>query len=410
VEGTVAGQARVRVLEAFRHRDFRLIWLGQSVSLIGDGAFLTALGWRTFTLAGAGRLGVVLLCHGVAMLASILLGGVLADRYERRALMIASDLARFAVVGTLALVDGTGHLTFPILVVLATLMGLGDGFFHPAFGGIVPLVVAPASLGSANSLIGVARWSGFLFGPAIAAAIYGGAGSAAVFGIDAWTFVVSAALIFRARTRRVETAAEPAGTLSELREGARYVARVPWLWVSISVFALILMLQLAPQQILMPKLIAEHFHRGVASYGLLISTLGAGNVIGLLVFGQLQPRRRRGRIAYTLWVLNSLFIAGLALSPWYSLSLAFAVCRGFCLGFANGIWETVLMELVPERLLSRVISLDYFGTFGLMPIGLAIWAALANIAPPGPMIASGALASAVLTALVLTRPWLREVE
>jgi len=84
--------------------------------------------------------------------------------------------------------------------------------------------------------------------------------------------------------------------------------------------------------------------------------------------------------------------------------------RGFCIGFGVAIWETVLQELVPARLLGRVVSLDFFGTFGLMPIGLAIWGALATVAPPGPMIAAGSLFSAGMIAVVLTRPWLREVD
>ena len=401
---------RLRVLDAFRHRDFRLLWSGQAVSLIGDGAFLTALGWRAFTLAGSGALGVILLCHGVAMLATLLLGGALADRYERRRLMIASDLVRFAVVGVLAAVDTTGHLSFTWLLVLATLVGAGDGFFHPAFGGIVPLVVDQPSLPSANSMIGIARWSGFLTGPGIAASIYGVAGSGTVFAVDAGSFLFSAALVYLARTRAIEEPAAGGGTLREIREGARYVARYPWLWVSIALFSFILMFQLAPQQVLMPKLIKQHFDRGVGSYGLLLSMLGLGNVIGLLVIGQIQPRRRRGLASYLCWFLNSLCVVGVALSPWFPLAVFFAALRGFCIGLANTMWEVLLMEMVPERLLSRVISLDYFGTFGLMPIGLAFWALVANVAPPGTLIAFGALTGATLTAIVATRPWLRKVD
>ena len=132
---------RVRVFDAFRHRDFRLLFSGQAVSLIGDAAFFTALSWRAFTLVGSSRLGIVFLCQGVGLLATLLIGGALADRIPRRTMMIASDLARFVVVATLAGVDASGHLTFTLLIVLVLLNGLGDGFFFPAVGGIVPLVV-----------------------------------------------------------------------------------------------------------------------------------------------------------------------------------------------------------------------------------------------------------------------------
>src|SRR5581483_1893212 len=115
--------------------------------------------------------------------------------------------------------------------------------------------------------------------------------------------------------------------------------RVPWLWVTISMFAVVLMLQFAPQQVLMPKLVAQHFHRGVAAYGLLTSLLGLGTVLGTLVFGHLQPRRRRGVITYAVWVVNSLCIAGLVLSPWYEVAGALAVVRGTCIGFSIAVWE-----------------------------------------------------------------------
>jgi MFS family permease len=400
---------RVRVFDAFRHRDFRLLWSGQAVSLIGDAAFFTALGWRAFTLVGSSRLGIVFLCQAIGLLATLLIGGALADRIPRRTMMIASDLARFAVVATLAAVDATGHLTFTLLIILTLLSGLGDGFFFPAVGGIVPLVVEQAALPSANSLIGVARWGSFIVGPALAAGVYSATGSSIVFALDAASFLVSALLLWRLRPRAVEPDAKE-GTVREIAAGVRYVAKIPWLWVTISLFALILMLQLAPQQVLMPALVDEHFDRGVGAYGFLVTAFGIGTVTGTLCFGQLQPRKRRGIVNYSFWLLNSLAIAALALSPWFELAAGFALVRGFCVGFGVAMWETMLQELVPQHLLSRVVSLDFFGSFGLMPVGLAFAAAVAGLASPGTIIATGALISAAMIALTMTRPWLREVE
>jgi DHA3 family tetracycline resistance protein-like MFS transporter len=175
-------------------------------------------------------------------------------------------------------------------------------------------------------------------------------------------------------------------------------------------FALVLMLQFAPQQVLMPKLVSEHFHRGVGAYGLLTSLIGLGTVIGTVLYGHLQPRRRRGVLSYAIWLVNSLCIAALVLSPWYELAGVLAVLRGTCIGFAVAVWETMLMELVPENMLSRVVSLDFFGSFGLMPVGLALSAGIAGLAAPATIIATGALLSAALIAAVMTRPWLREVD
>jgi DHA3 family tetracycline resistance protein-like MFS transporter len=185
---------------------------------------------------------------------------------------------------------------------------------------------------------------------------------------------------------------------------------VPWLWVTITLFSVVLMLQFAPQQVLLPKLIQQHFGQGVGAYGLLTSLLGVGTVAGTLTFGQIQPRHRRGIISYVVWLINSLAIAGVALSPWFGLACLFAVIRGFCIGFGVAIWETMLMELVPTNLLSRVVSLDFFGSFGLMPVGLAVAAGISSLAAPGTIIAGGALISAAMFAVVLTRPWLRKID
>ena len=110
------------------------------------------------------------------MLTTLLIGGALADRYSRRRLMIASDLVRFGAVGALAVLDASGHLTFPLHRRFSpSLVGLGDGFFFPAFGGMVPPVVEQPSIASATSLIGVARWSSLLLGPSLAGLLYGAA-------------------------------------------------------------------------------------------------------------------------------------------------------------------------------------------------------------------------------------------
>jgi MFS family permease len=409
MEAISAPNDRGRAFHALRHRDFRLLWSGQAVSLVGDAAFITALSWKTTTVAGSGKLGLVLAVEGVALLATLLIGGALADRYERRWLMVISDLWRFAAVGALAIFDATGHLTLTSLIVLAALVGLGDGFFYPAVGGIIPLVVDAPLLPSANSLMGLARWGGFVIGPPLAGFLYHGAGSAWVFAIDALSFVLSAALMVMAKPRATETAEEE-GTFDQIREGARYVATIPWLWVTISLFAVVLMLQLAPIQVLLPKLVRDHFDRGVGAYGVIAAMVGVGTVAGTVLFGYLQPRRRRGSLTYLLFTINSLAIVGMGLAPWYDLAAALALVRGVCVGFGVALWETMLQELVPGRLLGRVVSLDFFGSFGLMPIGLAVWGALAGVAPPGILIASGALLSAVMLASAMTRPWLREVD
>jgi MFS family permease len=410
MEAITAAPSRARVLQAFRSRNFRLLWTGQAVSMLGDTAFLVALGWRTFTLTGSARsLAYVLTLQGVGLLLTVLLGGALADRYDRRRMMLASDLARFGLVAVLTLIDGTGHLSIGILIGLAFAEGLATGFFTPALGGLVPLVVEKPGLGSANALIGMARQGSLLIGPSLAGLLYGFAGSTVVFGFNAASFLVAFAFVWATRPRVAQRGA-PEGTLREIGAGIRYVGGVPWLWVTILLFAFVLMCQWAPIQVLTPKLVHAHFHLGVKAYGFVFSMLGAGMILGAVAFAQSDLRRRRGLISYLIWMLNSVLVIVFALSPWYSLAVVAAFLRGICIGFGVAVWETMLMELVPQHMLSRVISLDWFGSFGLTPVGLVVVGAISGLAAPGTIIALGACLSILIVGGGLLSRQIREID
>jgi MFS family permease len=226
-------------------------------------------------------------------------------------------------------------------------------------------------------------------------------GSATVFAFDAVSFLVSAGLLWRARPRRA--AREPGeGTFREIGAGIRYVAGVPWLWISISLASVILMIAMAPYQSLLPELVEDHFDRGVGAYGLLFSLQAVGMVIGTLAFGQTNPRRNRVILTYSAFALNDLCVIGIALTSFFGVAAGLVMVRGFFIGFGIGIWETVLMELVPESMLSRVISLDFFGSLGLTPVGYALAAGLSGLYSPSQILVVGFGVSAVLWLAPLT--------
>jgi MFS family permease len=390
-------EGRLRALHALRSRDFRLLWIGQTLSLVGNGAFVVALGWKTVQLTGSSSaLAVVLMANALAMLTTLLVGGALADRYPRRTLMILSDLARFGIVAVLVVTDATGTLSFGLLIAFAVGVGLADGFFHPAFGGIVPLVVEQPLLASANTLIGLSRQIGFVIGPAIAGVVYAVVGSAAVFSIDAITYAVAAACLWLARPRPIQ--AEPGeGTVREILAGLRYVASVPWLWISIAVAAFAVMVTMAPFQSLLP----EEFGRGVGAYGILFTLQALGMALGTLTFGQINPRRHRIVTMFVLFSLNDVFVVAMALGGSYELAAAMVFFRGAAIGFGITIWSTLLMELVPESKLARVVSVDFFGSFGLLPVGFALSALAADVASASAIIAGGAFVAMLLWSVPL---------
>jgi MFS family permease len=380
------------------------------VSQIGDAAFIVALGWRAFTLTGkASSLGIVLMVEALGLVTTLLIGGVLADRYSRRLLLIGSDVARALIIGGLALADATGHLSFGAMVAFVAVHGLASGLFQPAFGGILPLLVEEPSLGSANALIGVSRQAALVIGPAVAGGIYGAAGSSAIFAADAASFLVSAAVLAPARPRAFERAPTE-GLLGELTVGLRYVLQVPWLWITIRTFSVVLMVGFAALQVLLPKLVEQEWHGGVGSYGLLFTLQGLGMVLGSVVLAQTAPARRRGLLIYWLFFANSALGVLIGLSPWYWGAAAVQVGRGFCIGFAITLWDTMVMQLVPRHMLSRVISMDWFGSIGLLPAGLGLWAVLSGLAPPGTLIAASSAFCAFLFLLGLADRRIRSVD
>jgi MFS family permease len=366
------------------------------ISFVGDAAFIVALGWRVTSLTGkASSLGFVLASESLATLATLLLGGVLADRYSRRLLMIGSDLARAVVMLVFFAVDVTGHLSLGAVFALAVCFGLADGFFQPAFGGIVPLVVEQPILPSANSWLGIARNGSAILGPAIAAGLYGTVGPAVVWAIDSASFLVSAAALWLARPRSIQPGVQ-LGLRKEVAEGFRYVISVQWIWTGIAAATVILMLAMSPFTALLPVVVESHYHRGVGAYGFLFSAMAAGMVAGSLIWARWHPRKWRVAICFAAFGINDLGIVVLAISPWYPVAVVAVVWRGLWIGIGISVWLTLITELVPQHLLSRVMSIDFFGSIGLTPVGFVLAGIAATAIAPTTILAVGGALGAVL--------------
>ncbi len=335
------------------------------------------------------------------MLTTLLLGGVLADRYSRRLLMIGSDVARAVVMAAFLALDASGHLDLAEVLVLAVLFGLADGFFQPALGGIVALLVDQPLLASASSWVGIVRNASAIVGPAVAAGLYYSGGPTVVWALDAVSFMVSAAALWFARPRPMDPV-EPLGFRRELAVGFRYVIGVPWIWTGISAATVILMVAMAPYTALLPRVVKEHYGLGVGAYGLLFSAMSAGVVVGSLVWARWHPRHNRVTICFAAFGINDFGILVIALSPWYPLAVVAATWRGFWIGIGISAWMTLINELVPEHLLSRVISFDFFGSAGLTPVGFALAGIVAASIDPTTILAVGGTIGALLWFVPLT--------
>jgi MFS family permease len=130
--------------------------------------------------------------------------------------------------------------------------------------------------------------------------------------------------------------------------------------------------------------------------------------IGSLVFGQMNPRGHRVVIMYLLFALNDVFVVAMALTHQFELGLFFVLCRGLCIGFGLGVWNTLMMQFVPESKLARVSSLDFFGSFALVPVGYALTAIVAGLFAPSTLLIAGFTLSAFLWTAPLALSRVRE--
>jgi len=191
------------MLRPLRIRDFALLWAGMTVSLFGDGILLVAIPWQVYELSNAPTaLSVVGIAWTVPMVAFLVVGGVVSDRFDRRRVMIVSDVIRFAAVGAIGILAVADAISLPWLLGLMAVYGVGEALFAPAFGALVPDVVPPTMLVEANSMdMFVRTLAERLAGPALGGVLIALAGTGGAFLIDAGTFVVSALCLLAMRAR-----------------------------------------------------------------------------------------------------------------------------------------------------------------------------------------------------------------
>jgi MFS family permease len=388
------------VLTALRSRDFRFLFLSQTASVIGDALVLVAIGLYVTRLTGdPSDVGLVLGAYSLPLIVFVLFGGVLADRLPRQLVMVVSDLVRAALHGTLAVLIATGAVQIWHMVVIGALFGTAEAFFRPAYTGLVPQTVPEEQIQQAQALTGLSREVASIASPALATALVLGAGGAWAFGLDAATFLVSAALLARVRGRDRGTPTEPTTVLQELREGARAVAERAWVWATIVAFSFALLLALAPFFVLGAKVADEQYGTD-AVFGFANVAWGVGTVAGAVLGARRRPQRPvfAGMVATLPW---GLCVAVFALGPPLPLLYAAMAVGGLGMGMFAVWWETALAERIPPHLLSRVSAWDWMGSLLLLPVGYLLAGPLAKAWGQVEVMAWGGVLGTVACALGL---------
>lgn len=417
-----ASGKRLQFARALKSRPYAMIWIGQTISNLGDGIFNVALAWQILLMTHSGTaMGVVLIASMIPRLVFVLIGGVAADRLPRRLIILWSDTGRGVIVLLISVLGFTGLLQFWHLVIEALIFGVVDGFFNPAILAITPDLVEKDDLASANALNSMSGNLAQLVGPLVGAGLIALINPIGAFAFNALSYFISMAFLLSVRIpeRHVARPLEMQGPVGEemqavgdnistlvpeempekrrgfrgviedVQEGLVYVRGTRWLWVTTFSAAIGNIGFMATLAVAMPKLIHDTYGQGAWLLGLISTTEAIGSIIALLLIGQATRLKKRGLLAYLSLVLScsGILIFGLpfprGIEPLVA-SLA-SMLVGFGLAFFNTIFFTLLHETIPGDKLGRVISLDTLGSFAMIPVGEALGGILTDRIGPAPV-------------------------
>jgi len=396
-----ARASRLGVLRPLAIRDFRLLWAGMSVSLLGDGIYFVAIAWQVYELSNAPTaLSVVGVAWTLPNVLLLLVGGVLSDRFDRRRLMIVSDVVRGLAIGTIAVLALSGALELWHLLVLVAIYGAGEALFVPAFQAIVPDIVPQEHLVQANSLDTLMRPLAVqLGGPALGGLAIAAFGTGVAFALDAATFVVSAACLALMRSRPLPAKEAAIGVRSALREvgeGFAFVRAHRWLWGTLAAAGLALLLFYGPMEVLLPYVIKNELDGSSQDFGLALAAVGVGAIGAALVMGQRPMPKRPFTVMFTAWAVGMGCVAvwGLATELWQILAVS--VVRGVGITVGLVLWTTIMHTRVPRHLLGRVSSFDWLMAMSLIPASFAITGPVAEAAGARETLAGAGILGATL--------------
>ena len=381
-------------------RDFRLLFLGRTISLFGSSFAPIALAFAVIVLTGSpSDLGLVLSAYMLAHLVFLLAGGVWADRLPRNLVMVTSDLLSGAAQLAAAALLLTGAAQAWHLIVLAAVRGGASAFFMPASTGLIPQVVSPGRLQQANALLSLSRNSTRIAGVALAGILVATIGPGWALALDGATYVLGALFIAMLRVPRLEQA-QDRQFLRELSEGWREFRSRSWLCVTIVQFALINAYAIGAFLVLGP-FVAEQHLGGAAAWGFILAAEAAGMIVAGVV--ALHYRPQRPLLVATLAVLTMApLLALLGLAAPLSLILPTAFVAGVGLELYGVFWDTTLQQHIPEEKLSRVSSYDVLGSFALIPLGVAIMGPISHAIGVADTLMGAALVVVLATIAVIS--------
>lgn len=400
-----------QALRPFVHREYRVLIAALAISIFGSGMWAVAMVYQVIHLGGGPlELSLVATAGSVGLVAFVLAGGIAADRFPQRLLIIAVEGANLAVIAGISALAMAGWLQLWHLAVGAFVLGVGAAFFFPAYSAILPRILPPEDLLAANGMEGTMRPTlQQAAGPAVAGILVAALSPAhAVTGVAACHLMAFAILNFLGqhalaspKNGATDSPADssPADTnaagisgdggmprakssfFRDLREGVSYTLHTPWLlwtllWACISVLFLI-----GPIEVLLPFVVRDQLGGDSSMFGFLLAIMGVGGAAGSLLTASLKLPRRYLTVMMVSWGAGSLPLAAVGIMDSFWALAAALFIFGATGSVGMVIWGTLLQRRVPPHLLGRVSSLDFFVSLALMPVSMALAGPAAAVLP-----------------------------
>jgi MFS family permease len=390
-------------------RGYRRVFLANTASFLGDQVVPVALAFAVLEVTGsATALGIVLLARTVPFAVFVLTGGVWADRLPRHLMMVTSDGVRFVSQGVFAVLLFSGHAALWAMVVLQAVHGAAAAFFRPASSGLIAQLLPRELRQRGTALMYSVSNVAAVLGPVLAGIMLVWLSPAWMLAIDSISFAISGLLLAGVRTPgRAPARAQAQSFVRDLADGWKEVVSRPWLRSWILNFALFQFAVLAAFLVLGP-VVSQTALGGATAWAVMSACVGVGSLLGSIVAIRWQPARPLVAVGSALLLAPVVLLGLAAVAPVYLLG-GMSVIFGAVIAFADAVWESVVQNHVPERVLSRVVSYDWLGSTVLRPIGLAVVGPLAVALGANIVLIGAAMLHLVATSVALLIPANRSI-
>jgi MFS family permease len=399
-------RTRLWFVALLRHRDFLLLFAGQGISRLGDGLYTATVAWLAWSLTHeAGAVALVTVAAYAPTFVATLIGASYADRYDRRRLMIATDLLRAAVVAIAPLLLALGLVNLTLLVAAAALLSVIGAPFAPARNAIVPQIVPAERLLEANGLLQVAFRAAFFVGPLLLAPLLAVASLELILALDVLTFLASAATLAAIHARPAAHAGQPIGLSADLAAGLAALRAEPDVLIVIATFILALLAASGLLTVGVVALVGEGLGGHGGEYGLLLGIAGVAEVFGALVLARL-PLRNLALTAVLAWALLGAFRFPLGLAQTPMIAAVLLAMTGFASALTDIPLIALVQQRIPDRHLAKALGLWEAGIAGALAIAPFVAAAtIAQVGVRSAFMFSGAalIVLAATAAITLTR-------